>query len=156
MLNPARWPLSYVQGESLKGSGGDSVRLANHRALVSRKQGAQSMSCQNQPPFQVGDEVVFTEDPAHIERVINITWIDAPIPHWQCETCWFIFGREQRRIANADEFRASFPPDPNEVAFRNVMRWALALGCEAGGGPPRGSGDQHYRRGRVERLFRDG
>jgi hypothetical protein len=33
MLNPARWPLSYVQGATLKGSGGDSVRLLNHRAL---------------------------------------------------------------------------------------------------------------------------
>ena len=28
-----RWPLSYVQEETLKGSGGVSVRLLNHRAL---------------------------------------------------------------------------------------------------------------------------
>jgi hypothetical protein len=32
MRNLVPRPLSYVQGESLKGSGGDSVRLANRGA----------------------------------------------------------------------------------------------------------------------------
>jgi hypothetical protein len=33
MLKQVRWPLSYVQRETLKGNGGDSVRLSSHRAL---------------------------------------------------------------------------------------------------------------------------
>jgi hypothetical protein len=57
-----------------------------------------------QPPFAIGDEVVFIEAPAPTpERVVNITWIDAaPIPHWQAETAW---QAEHHRVANADELR---------------------------------------------------
>jgi hypothetical protein len=47
MLNLVRWPLSYVQGESLKGSGGDSVRLLNHRALGPLSRSTEQCQTQN-------------------------------------------------------------------------------------------------------------
>ena len=63
----------------------------------------QSMS---QQPFEIGDEVVFIPDLASTpERVIDIEWLDAPVPHWQVTTIWWIGGREFRRVADAAEFR---------------------------------------------------
>jgi hypothetical protein len=63
----------------------------------------QSMS---QQPFEIGDEVVFIPDLASTpERVIDIEWLDAPVPHWQVITIWWIGGREFRRVGDAAEFR---------------------------------------------------
>jgi hypothetical protein len=57
------------------------------------------------PPFEIGDEVIFVEDPAPTqEHVANVKWIDAPIPHWRIETIWHVGDQEHHRIADADEF----------------------------------------------------
>jgi hypothetical protein len=95
------------------------------------------MSTQTQqPPFAIGDAVEFIPDPAPTsERVIEITWVDAP-PHWQIVTEWAVAGRIQRRIADADEFRhASGSSRPSALAriarrlrawwYRRELRWAL-------------------------------
>jgi len=60
----------------------------------------------SQQPFEIGDQVVFIPDPVPTpERVIDIEWLDAPVPHWQVTTIWWIGGREFRRVADAAEFR---------------------------------------------------
>jgi hypothetical protein len=59
-----------------------------------------------QQPFEIGDQVVFIPDPAATpERVLNIKWLDAPVPHWQVTTIWWVGGRDFRRVADAAEFR---------------------------------------------------
>ena len=60
----------------------------------------------SQQPFEIGDQVVFIPDLAPTpERVIDIEWLDAPVPHWQVITIWWIGGREFRRVADGAEFR---------------------------------------------------
>jgi hypothetical protein len=60
----------------------------------------------SQQPFEIGDQVVFIPDPATApERVLNIKWLDAPVPHWQVTTIWWVGGRDFRRVADAAEFR---------------------------------------------------
>src|ERR1700736_6107225 len=50
--------------------------------------------------FEIGDQVVFIPDPVPTsERVIDIKWLDAPVPHWQVTTIWWIGGREFRGTA---------------------------------------------------------
>jgi hypothetical protein len=94
------------------------------------------MSTCNQPPFKIGDLVEFIEDPASgaPERVAKITWIEAPMAHWEVETVWQLGGREQRRIVDAAELRAGFALNSTYVAFKSVVRWALTLGLETGKG----------------------
>jgi hypothetical protein len=59
----------------------------------------------SQQPFEIGDQVVFIPDPVFVpERVLDIKWLDAPVPHWQVTTIWWIGGREFRRVADTAEF----------------------------------------------------
>jgi hypothetical protein len=60
----------------------------------------------SQQPFEIGDQVIFIPDPAPSpERVVGIERIDAPVPHWQVITIWWIGGQEFGRVADAAEFR---------------------------------------------------
>jgi hypothetical protein len=107
-------------------------------------------------PFEIGDEVVFIEDPAPTpERVLDIKRIDdARTAHWRVTTRWVIGDREFCRIADAVEFRPAgeagchprctgdvgsdeVSPDTSRVAFAGALRWALVLRaevCRANGG----------------------
>jgi hypothetical protein len=56
MPNRVRWPLSYVQGETLKAGAGDTVRLLRRRALLP-SEGAQSMTTEKDHPEKpTGDQ----------------------------------------------------------------------------------------------------
>lgn len=50
-IGKVRWPLPYVQGETLKGSGGDSVRFLNHRALECESLQKEHRACLTTPPI---------------------------------------------------------------------------------------------------------
>ena len=79
---------------------------AYEHATTVRSKTTQSMS---QPPFEIGDQVVFISDPVpSSERVIDIEWLDALVPHWQVTTIWWIGGLEFGRVADAAEDRTDF------------------------------------------------
>ena len=76
---------------------------AHEHATTVPSKTTQSMSRQ---PFEIGDQVVFIPDPVpSSERVVDIEWLDAPVPHWQVTTISWIDGLEFRRVADAAEFR---------------------------------------------------